>query len=107
MGAITVADGADVAQGHKADVVWAGGRGSVISVLKALVPQYSTEMEYDVNGNAIYYGIAEPGSSTSVSVWQIRRLDYDVIGNLKDMLFANGLRTFNQAWLNRASLPYS
>lgn len=107
MGAITIADGADVTQGHKADVVWAGGPGSVISILKALVPQYSTEMDYDANGNVIYYGIAEPGSATSASAWQIRRLDYDGIGNLDDMLFANGLRTFNQAWVNRLSLTYS
>ena len=107
MGAITVADGADVAQGHKADVVWAGGPGSVISILKALVPQYSTEMDYDVNGNVIYYGIAEPGSNVSASAWQIRRLDYNVSGNLSDMVFANGLRTFNQAWINRLALSYS
>jgi hypothetical protein len=32
--AVTVADGADVAQGAKADVAWASGSGSVIALLK-------------------------------------------------------------------------
>lgn len=35
-GAVTIADGADVAEGSKADVAWTSGSGSVIALLKAL-----------------------------------------------------------------------
>lgn len=35
-GAVTVADGADVAQGAKADVAWVSGDGTVIAILKTI-----------------------------------------------------------------------
>lgn len=104
---ITIADGSDFTKGSQADAVWVGGSGSVISLLKALVPQYATEFDYDANGNVIYYGIAQPGSAVSSGSWQIRKLDYDGAGNLLDMLYANGARAFNQAWTSRAGLSYS
>lgn len=46
--AITVADGADVAQGAKADAAWASGSGSEIAILKAIalkgIPAGSTAL---------------------------------------------------------------
>lgn len=68
---------------------------------------YSAEMEYDSNGNMIYYGLAIPGSSTSDSVWQIRQLTYDVSGNLLSILWARGSRGFTNVWTNRATYTYS
>jgi hypothetical protein len=35
-GAVTVADGADVAEGAKADVAWSSGSGSVVAILKGI-----------------------------------------------------------------------
>lgn len=106
-GAVTIADGADVAEGATTDNVWTGGAGTEVSLLKALVPQYTTEYDYDVNNNAIYYGIAATGSAVSAGAWQIRQLTYSVTGNLLSMLYANGSRAFNNAWTARGGLSYS
>lgn len=106
-GPVTIADGADVAEGTTNDGVWIGGAGTEVSLLKAMVAQYTTEYDYDVSNNATYYGIAPTGSSTSANVWQIRQLTYSVTGNLLSMLYANGSRAFNSAWTSRGGLSYS
>lgn len=76
-----------------------GGGGSVDG--------FSTELGYDANGNVIYWGRAVPGSAITAPAWQIRRLDYDVSGNLIDVLFAGGATTFVNAWTDRLILSYS
>lgn len=106
-GAVTVADGADIAQGAQADAVWVGGSGSEVSLLKALVPQYTTEFDYDGSGNVIYYGIAGTGTPQATASWQIRKLAYSGTNNLLSMLYANGSRSFANAWTNRVALSYS
>ena len=40
--AVTIADGADVTQGAKADAAWASGAGSVVALLKALAAKSNT-----------------------------------------------------------------
>ena len=106
-GAITIANGADTAEGSIGDAVYIGGSGTVISLLKGIFNQYTTEMDYDVNGNVIYYGIAQPGTGVGSALWQIRKLDYDGSGNLLDVLYAGGSRSFTNVWTNRLALSYS
>ena len=104
---VTIADGADVAQGTTSDAVYVGGAGTVVSILKGVLAQYTTEMAYDGSGNMIYYGIAQPGTAVGSALWQIRKLDYDGSGNLLDMLYAGGSRSFTNVWNNRVGLSYS
>lgn len=68
---------------------------------------YAAEMEYDSNGNLIYYGLAVPGTAVGTSAWQIRKLTYDSNGNLLSILWANGSRSFSNIWSNRATYTYS
>lgn len=128
-GAVTIADGADVAEGATTDVaVDSDVSGTVSGKLRGLVKilasvwdsvngrlkvdgsavtQYSTQMDYDGSGNVIYFGIAEPGTAVGTAAWQIRRLDYSGGGNVLDVVYANGSRAFNQAWTGRLALAYS
>lgn len=67
----------------------------------------SVQLDYDGSGNAIYLGLAEPGTATSAPLWQIRKLAYDGSGNLLNTKWANGSRAFNSIWDDRVSLSYS
>ena len=64
-------------------------------------------MDYDGSGNLLYVGIAHPRESAADAVWQIRKLSYDVSGNLTSILYANGYKRFDQIWDDRAALSYS
>jgi len=65
-------------------------------------------LDYDTNGNMIYYGLAEIGSAKSAPVWQIRKFTYDTNGRMTDRQFAGGTNQFLNIWDNRASItPYS
>ena len=63
-------------------------------------------LEYDENGNVLYKGEADPGSSTSDSVWRIEKYEYDANGNLVAVLFAEGTADFDKVWDNRESYNY-
>jgi hypothetical protein len=67
---------------------------------------YAEEFDYDGLGNLQYFGKADPGSNTSSSVWQIRKITY-AGANMSSILFANGSNSFNSAWTDRANLSYS
>mgnify|MGYP001570753858 CR=1 FL=1 len=54
-----------------------------------------------------YVGYASPGSLTSASVWQIRRLTYDDRRRLTTVEFADGNANRDNVWENRATLSYS
>lgn len=69
--------------------------------------RYVTELDYAGGTNPIYIGLANPGSSTSASVWQIKKLAFDSNNNPISILYANGSSLFNVAWDSRAALPYS
>lgn len=71
------------------------------------VQPYSKELDYDANGNVIYFGEALGGTVTSVGNWRIRKLNYDANGNLLSALWAGGSNTFVNVWDNRAGLSYS
>jgi len=69
--------------------------------------QYITEIDYVSGTNPIYLGNATPGSATSASAWQIRKLTYDGNNNVVSILFAGGTSAYTAIWDNRASLTYS
>jgi YD repeat-containing protein len=65
-------------------------------------------LDYDANGNMIYYGLAAIGSAKSDPAWQIRKFTYDTNGRMTDRQFAGGTNEFTNIWDNRASItPYS
>lgn len=49
-----------------------------------------------------YFGFATPGSSTTDSVWKIKR----ITNSTGDVLFADGDSEFNNIWTNYGSLTY-
>lgn len=68
--------------------------------------------EYDVGNNLIYKGLAKPGSSTALAVWQIAKLTYDGSDNLLSITWpqnANGVAssTYDFIWDDRATFTYS
>jgi hypothetical protein len=71
------------------------------------VQPYSKELDYDANGNVIYFGEALGGTPTAGLAWRIRKMTYSVTGNLLSSLWAGGSNTFVNAWDDRAGLSYS
>ena len=67
----------------------------------------ATQIDYVSGTNPIYVGIATPGSATSSSVWQIKKITYDSNNNVIGVQYAGGSPDFNQIYDNRASLTYS
>lgn len=107
-GAVTIADGADVAQGARSDAAWSGsGNGTTISLLKALIAMMqalATRVD-DVGGGISYVGKAVAGTTTSAALWQISRVT-DSAGDVV-VEFADGDNGYDNIWDNRASLSYS
>ena len=71
-----------------------------------ITKDYTTAIEYDVNGNAIYVGHAMPGTAKSAVGWRIKKITYDVNGNATDIKFADSTKQFLKIWNNRASYIY-
>lgn len=72
------------------------------------VPEaFSKRLDYDANGNVIYYGRAVPGSATSDSVWSVMKLAYDVSGNLLSVQWAGGTKAPAFSWDGRTGHVYS
>jgi hypothetical protein len=69
------------------------------------VSHYTTKITYS-SGNMEYLGKADIGANTATSVWQIKKMVYDVDGNLTDIQFADGDDVFDNIWDNRESLSY-
>lgn len=68
---------------------------------------YATQLDQDaITPTVAYFGRAVPGSLTSAAVWQIKKLDFGVDGDVA-VTWADGDADFNNVWDNRASLSYS
>jgi len=67
--------------------------------------RYAVALDYDVNNNLVYHGIAKCGSSKSAAVWCVKKLTYSG-ENLTDIQFADGNERFDNVWDDRASLTY-
>ena len=70
-------------------------------------PPYQQILDYSGGAQPIYIGWATPGVATSRPAWKIRKLTYDVNGNVTQIQYASGDVGFNQIWDNRTSLTYS
>ena len=68
---------------------------------------YTLLIENDANGNAVYVGKADPGSLSSASVWQVKRITWDANGNPTAVEWADGDAKFDNVWDDRAALSYS
>jgi hypothetical protein len=70
------------------------------------IGRYTTKLEYDVNGNLVYIGIAASGTLTSQPLWFIKKLIWSGT-SLTDMQCANGQITFDKTWDLRSTYNYS
>ncbi len=59
-------------------------------------------MAYDVSDNVEYVGYAQPGASTSDTVWYIQKMTYSS-GNLTRVAIASDNADFAYAWDSRAT----
>lgn len=64
-------------------------------------------MRVDDTTGTIYQGWAEPGTATSAASWRIRKVVTSGTPEDTTITFADGDRSFNNIWDNRASLSYS
>jgi len=76
------------------------------------VRSYSREVGFDQcieysSGNAIYIGLANPGSSKASAVWAIKKLSYDGDSNMVEARYADGTDDFTKVWNDRATYSYS
>lgn len=64
-------------------------------------------MRVDDTTGTIYQGWAEPGTATSAASWRVRRIVTSDTPEDTTITFADGNRSFDNVWDNRASLSYS
>lgn len=93
-------DGSSVAPGG--GVAGSVGHKNPLPITK----DYTTVIEYDGNGNAIYVGHAMPGTAKSAVGWRIKKITYDVNGNATDIAFASSSKQFLFIWNSRSSYIY-
>jgi len=65
------------------------------------------KFDYDGNGNQIYVGWAQVGSSSSDPAWRIMQQTFNGSNQLTDIKWANGSTGFGLVWDNRTSYIYS
>ena len=75
---------------------------SVTELLRYWLGQ-SLMVKFDDDGTYSYIGKATPGTATSSSLWQIKRIE-DSTG---DITWADGDSIFDNVWDNITSLSYS
>lgn len=78
-----------------------------VSLQRQNASNLALQLDYDGGTNPVYLGIAAPGSATSASTWQVRKLTFDGNNNITKMEYADGSPEFDQVWDDRASLSYS
>lgn len=64
------------------------------------------EVDYDANGNPIYYGVAIAGALTSDPKWRIAKIAY-IGNNPVEVTYADGTVEYNHIWDNRLAYTYS
>jgi len=64
-------------------------------------------LEYDIDGNLLYQGQAQPGSAKNEAVWKITKYIYNVDNRLTDILWADGNLKEDKIWDNRINYNYS
>lgn len=67
-----------------------------------------TRIDYDSGDDPIYIGEAQPGTSTSINFWRVKKLGYDADGSVTSILWANKEAiTFTVNWDDRTTHSYS
>jgi len=61
--------------------------------------------EVDFDGDYIYIGEAQPGTTTATASWRVRRTEFT--GDDSETLYADGDADFNNTWTGRAGFSYS
>jgi len=69
-------------------------------------PALATAVEYDANNNAVYVGESNPGTAVSDASWRIRKLFYDISGNVNYIKWAEGSAEFSFSWDDRSTYTY-
>lgn len=65
-------------------------------------------MKVEYSGdNPLYIGYAAPGTLTSATDWQIRKITVDGSGNITDIKFADGTAGFDKEYDERTGYTYS
>lgn len=79
------------------------------AVLKAIFRNQTNKVLLDYQGgeNAIYIGMAKPGSGTRAAKWQIKKMVYDANNNITSIKFASGSIDFKYSWSLRTGYSYS
>jgi len=67
---------------------------------------YTMQIVWDVSGNPIYVGEAEPGTSTSDTGWRIKKITW-TSGNPTQITWASGSREFKFTWDKYLNYTYS
>jgi hypothetical protein len=65
-----------------------------------------TKIIDDTIAGVMYLGEAAPGTATNAPAWRIKKIIFDVSGNVDEVRFAAG-GLFSQIWDARISLTYS
>ena len=66
---------------------------------------YTMKLEFNVSGNPIYIGFANPPAGTALPMWAIQKLTWDG-DNPTDIQWANGSASFSFIWNSRGSYNY-
>lgn len=64
---------------------------------------WETRIAWDVDGNPEYVGKAAPGTASSESFWQIKKITWDANGNPTLVEFANDSSEFLFEWDERTT----
>ena len=93
----------------KGDIHYSSGGVGQATVLRLI--EENMNVTYNVLIDTVttfkYIGESIPGGATSSALWRIKRIDQTDTGGDVNILWANGITTFNQVWDDRLSLTYS
>lgn len=81
---------------------------SELGIAEFTLDAYTKAIDYNSDGNVIYYGRAAIGSIKSDPVWQIVKYVYSGL-LVTDIQWADGNNLFDNVWDDRAdiAIPYS
>jgi len=78
-----------------------------LSQLANTVLHYTVLTDYNDNNLPLYIGRAIPGSATTDSVWEIKKVIYDELLNPIEVAYTDGNASFSNRWTDRTTLNYS
>jgi hypothetical protein len=92
--AVSIADGADVTQGAKADVAWTTGSGSVVALLKAIVGKFATTLTVSILGaTPANYAANNTGVAVKGTAGVLRGLSVNTAGVTSTVTLYDGAST--------------